>query len=63
MRCPVSVVRTEHSELFAAVDLDCVVNFFLCASGEVLPDSGHMIMWENPDGVVALATRFLSSPA
>jgi pimeloyl-ACP methyl ester carboxylesterase len=59
--CPVLVVRAEHSELFAAADLDAVAGLFPSARAAELPDSGHMIMWENPNGVADIAIEFLQS--
>jgi len=61
--CPVLVVRADHSELFPAAELDAVVRLFPSASAVELPNSGHMVMWENPNGVADLAIRFLSSAA
>jgi esterase len=61
VRCPVLVVRAAHSELFAARDLGAVVRSFASASGAELPDSGHMVMWENPSEVAQLAIAFLAS--
>jgi pimeloyl-ACP methyl ester carboxylesterase len=57
----VLVVRAEYSEVFAAADLGAVVSLFPSARAAELPDSGHMIMWENPHGVADLAIRFLHS--
>jgi pimeloyl-ACP methyl ester carboxylesterase len=63
VRCPVLVVRSEHSEVFGPEDLDRVVGSFVSASGAELPASGHMVMWENPNGVADIAIRFLQSAA
>jgi pimeloyl-ACP methyl ester carboxylesterase len=63
VRCSVLVVRSEHSELFAPEDLDRVVGSFVSASGAELSGSGHMIMWENPNGVADIAIGFLQSAA
>ena len=63
VRCPVLVVRSQHSELFASDDLDRVVGSFVAASGAVLPGSGHMVMWENPNGVADIAIEFLQTAA
>jgi pimeloyl-ACP methyl ester carboxylesterase len=61
VHCPVLVVRAKHSEVFAAADVDAVVRSFPSALAAELPDSGHMIMWENPNGIADLAIRFLHS--
>jgi pimeloyl-ACP methyl ester carboxylesterase len=61
VRCPVLVVRAEHSEVFAPEALDRVVGSFPSANGAQLDGSGHMIMWENPNGVADIAIRFLQS--
>jgi len=61
VKCPVLVVRAEHSELFAAADLERVVGSFPSAQAEELPGSGHMVMWENPRGAADIAIRFLAS--
>jgi pimeloyl-ACP methyl ester carboxylesterase len=63
VRCPVLVVRSQHSELFASEDLERVVGSFVSASGAELPDSGHMVMWESPNGVADIAIGFLQSAA
>ena len=63
VRCPVLVVRAEYSELFAAGELDAVVRSFPSASAVELPNSGHMVMWENPSEVAKLAITFLTSAA
>ena len=63
VRSPVLVVRAEHSEVFAAEELDAVVRSFPSASGVELPNSGHMVMWENPSVLAKLAIKFLTSPA
>jgi pimeloyl-ACP methyl ester carboxylesterase len=59
--CPVLIVRAEHSELFPADELDAIVRSFPSASVKALPNSGHMVMWENPNDVATLATAFLTS--
>jgi esterase len=61
VRCPVLVMRAQHSELFAASELDAVVRSFPSATAVQLPDSGHMIMWENPNGVADLTVGYLTS--
>jgi pimeloyl-ACP methyl ester carboxylesterase len=63
VRCPVLVMRAEHSELFDRTELDAVVDSFPSATGVELPESGHMIMWENPNGVADLALGYLASAA
>jgi len=62
VRCPVRIVRAEQSELFAPGDLDRVIRSFPSASGDELHGSGHMVMWENPNGIADLAMRFLQTP-
>jgi pimeloyl-ACP methyl ester carboxylesterase len=61
--CPVLVVRAEHSELFPAHELDAVVRSLPSASAVELPNSGHMVMWENPTEAAEVAITFLTSAA
>jgi pimeloyl-ACP methyl ester carboxylesterase len=60
VRCPVLVVRAEHSEVFAESELDAVIRSFPSATGAELPGSGHMVMWESPSEVAWLAIEFLT---
>ena len=61
VRCPVLVMRAAESELFPASELDRNVSAFQHATGVDLPNSGHMIMWENPAGVADGALGFFTT--
>jgi pimeloyl-ACP methyl ester carboxylesterase len=58
--CPVLVMRAEHSELLTAAGAAQIVAALPSATLVELPDSGHMVNWENPSGVADLSLAFLA---
>jgi len=58
--CPVLVVRAEHSELFTGNAFRATAAEYPDGRSAVLAACGHMIMWENVNGLVALVDDFLN---
>ncbi len=58
--CPVLVIRAQHSELLTDAGAAQIVAAFPSATLMELPDSGHMVNWENPSGVADLSLAFLA---
>jgi len=63
VRCPTLVVRPEHSEVLARDGLTDLVSAFATAELVELPDSGHIVMWDNPDGMAIVIEEFLARPS
>jgi pimeloyl-ACP methyl ester carboxylesterase len=59
VRCPVLVVKGQFSELFVGDTYKEVAGEYEHGTAEVLPDAGHMIMWENTGTCAALTEAFL----
>jgi pimeloyl-ACP methyl ester carboxylesterase len=58
--CPVLVVKSQYSELFVGDGYKEVAAEYEQGTAEILPDAGHMIMWENTGACVALTEEFLT---
>jgi esterase len=60
VRCPVLVVKAQYSDLFVGDDYKEVAGEYERGVAEILPDAGHMIMWENTEACAVLIDKFLS---
>jgi pimeloyl-ACP methyl ester carboxylesterase len=62
VRCPTLVVRAEHSEVLSSDGLPDLVNAFANAELAEVPDTGHIVMWENPTALAQLIEEFVARP-